>query len=122
MKFEYLQTVQTNAEIDIDDIGNCALTAYTDNGRCTVLIIDTLLGSSRLFFYGPFNKDDPDTPLSYVQSYIKTIEYSPYKLVKEINSFINNARVQITQVFSVTREEALSLCRNIVDLVKDVDF
>ena len=121
MKFSYLKVETSTAEIDIEDIGNFALEAYTDTGECYILIVDTLLGKSRVFTYGPFIPEEKVTDGKLVTS-IEYYPFSPFRLQRQINNVINNPKATITQVNLTTREEALKLCDNLVDIMNITTF
>ena len=117
MDFEYYITKIVNGSIDIEDTGNCAIKAYNDNGSCYVLIIETSLGISRVFQYGPAVHDLDLLPKS-VNCSFKRIEYSDYKIHKVIDEFLNNGYSGITQAFVVDKDEALNECRSIIEYMK----
>lgn len=117
MKFEYLKQVVVNADIDIEDIGNCAIKAFNDEGHEYILIVETKLGSSRIFQYGPVIPDMEELPKSTNCSF-KRIQFSQSKLIKTIKDFLNNPYASITQVFEVTKEEALEDCVSFIEYMK----
>ena len=53
MNFDYFTVQTVMANIEIEDIGNCAIEANNDNGEFWYLIIRTTLGSTQIFEYGP---------------------------------------------------------------------
>ena len=57
MDFEYLATNTFTGLLEIEDVGNCAITAFNDIGWESILIIDTQLGKTRVFQMGPIAVD-----------------------------------------------------------------
>ena len=111
MNFQYFQTVTLNADIEVEDIGNCAIKAFTDLGNEYILIIDTLLGWSRIFQYGPIRPDFDILPSAVKESYNK-IPFDDRKIKNIIIKFLNMEG--ITQAFVVDREEALNDCNDML--------
>lgn len=118
MKFQYFQTVTLNADIEIEDIGNCAIKAFTDLGNEYILIIDTLLGWSRIFQYGPIVQGE-QWPLAVNEAYFK-IEFNERRIKQTIEKFLN--MVGITQAFEVTKTEALEDCKSIIEFMRQSNF
>lgn len=119
MIFQYTYIGTFLNEINIEDIGNCALVATTDLGSKYVLVIDTMLGYSRIFNYGPINTSLDLLPQ---QSYcnFKRIEFSERKLQKEINNFINIRDINKVEV--VEHGEALDICRDFISYMRQTKF
>ena len=118
MKFEYFQTVTMNNELDIEDIGQCAIMTTTDVGICNLMIIDTYLGVSRIFTYGPFNPEFEERINTYVS--VRYADYSEYFLIKTIKNFIN---VQgITQAQCIDRDDAINMCKDITECLQNKEF
>lgn len=116
MDFEYLATNTFTGLLEIEDIGNCAITAFNDIGWESILIVDTQLGKSRVFQMGPIAVDLerlPDT----VSCTLTQLDFSQKKISSIINTFLNNNRTNryITQALEVSKEKALEDCRNLVD-------
>lgn len=121
MKFSYRKVQTSTAEVDIEDIGNFALEAFTDTGECYILIVDTIIGKSRVFTYGPFIPEENVTN-GKLEACIEYYPFSPFKLQRQVNNVINNSRANITQVMLVSREDALKLCNNLVDIMNITTF
>ena len=119
MNFQYFQTVTLNADIEIEDIGNCAIKAFTDLGNEYILIIDTLLGWSRIFQYGPVRPDFDILPAAVKESYNK-IPFDERKIKNIIIKFLNMEG--ITQAIAVDREEALDDCKSIIKFMQQSNF
>lgn len=120
MKFEYFETKTVNADIEIEDIGNCAIKAYTDLGSVYILIIDTVCGYSRIFQYGPAYAEMPTLLCDHVGMSLNRIEFKEKPICKTIEMFLN--RDGITQAIECTRDEALECCTNILEQLNNFDF
>lgn len=119
--FEYFTTVLVNAELEIDDIGNCAIIASNDMGENYCLIIETRLGVTRILNYGPSIIDFDSLPKS-VNCSFKRIDYNPTKISKTIREFLNNPYHKITSAKQVGKEEALNVCKDMLNYMKQENF
>ena len=116
-KYTYIGTFLN--EINIEDIGNCSLVATTEFDNKYILVIDTMLGYSRVFYYGPINPDLDLLPQSSSCSF-KRIEFSERKLQKEINNFLNIRN--INKVETVDAGKALNYCKDFIQYMKQRKF
>lgn len=119
MRFSYFKTVQVNDELEVEDIGNCAIRAFNDRGFEWILITKTDLGKTIIFNYGPVLVDMDSFPQNVGCSY-QTIDFSQKALNKTIDMFLNGPNKSITQAEEVTVEEALEDCRSIVEHMKEL--
>ena len=55
--FEYFYTQQAVGQLNIEDLGNCAIEAFNDEGSHYYLVIKTQLGQSIVMEAGPFAID-----------------------------------------------------------------
>lgn len=116
-KFKYFYVKTAADELDIDDIGKCAIQANNDNGEFVYLIIDTDLGITKVLEYGPIN---PELSILCKNTSCRftRFEYSESKISKIIDNFLNQP-LKITQARVISAEEAFNNCINIVDYVKE---
>lgn len=119
MRFEFLQTNTFLSDIEIEDIGNCYIKAFNDLGSEYILIIDTLMGQSRILIYGPISTSMLILPAKVGLSYEK-IEFNERKLRTVISRFLNSN--MISQAFSCTKEEVLEDCKDIFYYIKQPNF
>lgn len=119
--FNYYYTKQVNAEININDPGNCAIEAYADNGTVYYLVIKTVLGLSMIFTYGP-KIIDSNVFAKSVKCTFDRIDYSESKINTIITKFLNDPNKQITQALEVSSEQALENCISIIEYVKTEEF
>ena len=116
--FNYFYTTQSMGELQIDNIGQCAIQANNDSGEFWYLVVKTRLGSSRVFSYGPLAKGVDFLHKSTKMSF-KRIEYDEGKIEKEIKGFLNNPFADITQAMEISPEEALAECKSFIEYMKD---
>lgn len=118
MEFNYYFTTQAIGNLLIDDIGNCAIEANSDDGCFYYFVSKTTLGFTRIFQYGPLVKSS-DVMHKSVRCTFKRIEYDQNKVAKEIKSFLNQPFVTITQAIEIDPKEALNNCISIIEYMKD---
>ena len=116
MTFEYLQRVVVEAQVDIENIGECALLGRNDIGEEFYLVIKTELGWTEVFEYGPFVSDLELLPINYNISYSR-FEYNEGKLERIIDRFLNNPKRLISQAQVVELYEIRKFLVNPIDKV-----
>lgn len=117
MEYEYYMTHSANGLLNVDDIGNCAIDIFNDLGEEMVMVIDTLLGQTRILTFGPFNPDFERLPDSVICD-LQQLHYSESQIGKVIRKFLNNWKFGATQAFIIDKDEALDKCRNIIDYMR----
>ena len=118
MDFDYFITTQSMGLLSIEDIGNCAIDGFNDRGEEFILVVDTNLGRTRIFTFGPFIQDMETLP-NEVSCILKQINYSIQNISKQIRQWINNPRYNITQAMEIDKEEALNKCRDIIEYMRN---
>ena len=114
MTFEYLQRVVIEAELDVDNIGQCVLQANNDFGEEFYLVIVTELGWTEVFEYGPCTPALEELPVSYQISYSR-FEYNEGKIERIIDKFLNNPKRGITQAQIANLDEIRPFMVNPID-------
>ena len=104
MKFDYLERVVVESQLEVENIGQCVIQANNDIGEEFYLVIITELGWTEILEYGPIVPDLAILPATYNISYNR-IEYSEGKLERIIDKFLNNPKRMITQAKVTTLEE-----------------
>lgn len=107
MTFEYLYETKATGEIDVEDIGNCAIVAY--NSRMyqrAVLIIKTVEGESRVVTSGPHWVELEQPCTEYTFSF-SSFQFSSNKIEKIIDRFLSGTKFYVDQAEVVEQEEAL---------------
>lgn len=121
MKFEYLQRVIVDAELEIDNIGDCVIQANNDLAEEFYLIIRTELGWTEVMEYGPFVPDLLQLPYNYQITYNR-FEFNQSKIERIIDKFLNNPKKIITQAKIVTLEDIFPNLVNPIDRVFNTDW
>lgn len=116
MTFEYMQRVVVEANLEVDNVGDCVLQANNDFGNEYYLLIKTELGFSEVLEYGPCMPDIQMLPLDYNISYSR-FEYNQGKLERIIDKFLNNPKRVITQAKVTDYESIKEFLVNPVDKV-----
>lgn len=103
--FEYSRQILTLDSISIEDIGNCFLQAYNDEGLFFCLWVKTEAGRTKIIEAGPYNVEDPSFPTKFSSNINFTqIDFSERKISDKISKFLNNFTYKITQVIDRNEE------------------
>lgn len=89
-------------QLEVENIGNCVISANNDVGEFWYLVIVTKYGITRIYEAGPWG--DGYFPLEYKVTF-KQQDYDENKIVKVIKSFLNNPTRDITQAMVVDYED-----------------
>ena len=116
MNFEYLATIKKESSINIENIGTCALDTFNDLGFEWLLIIKTSDGMTEVIEYGPTIPDIEAPPANVNYSY-RRFEFKESRIIKIIQSFLNDGYKGITQAFEIDLKEAGSKMRNLVEFL-----
>lgn len=116
MTFDYLERVVVEGQLEVEDIGQCAIQANSDLGEEYYLIIKTELGWTEILDYGPFVPDIELLPYNYTIKYSR-IEYNQSKIERAIDKFLNDPKRCITQAKVVCIEEIHDFLVNPIDKV-----
>lgn len=79
--------------IEIEDIGNCIIKGFTDDGDYYYLLVRTILGITRIFQIGPLQ--DGVNTICYC--YFQQIDYDDRKIDKIIDKFVDG-KISFTQI------------------------
>ena len=107
--FEYLYTMKAQDTIEIEDIGNCCIKVFNDMGYYWYLIITTELGDCFIKTFGPFHLDERLANKLFIHGFnfnYSKCDYKESRLIKIIDSFINDPKKDISQVLEIDPEEA----------------
>ena len=116
--FEYFFTRTATGELDIEDLGNCYIEAFNDEGLAFYLLIETNMGWTKTCEYGPISVDFKELP-NNVSCVFNRFEYDEKKLNTTVKEFLNAPRRNITQAMEIEREAFFENCRSILDYVED---
>lgn len=104
MTFEYLQRVTVDAELDIENIGDCIIRGRSDLGEEQYLITRTEQGFTEIIDYGPVDPSIDLLPFGVTLHYSR-FEYNQNKICKIIDRFLNDPKRFITQAEVVTLDD-----------------
>lgn len=116
--FGYFYSSMAIGQLDVDDIGNCAIEANNDEGNYYYMVIETNLGFTKIFEYGPVQPDFNEMCKSVTCTFDR-IEFNEKKISKRIYSFLNAPGKNITQAQIVDKEYALDGCKDIIEYVRN---
>lgn len=116
MKFDYIQRVVVESQLDVPDIGQCVLKANNDISEEFYLIVKTELGWTEVLEYGPCVPDLELLQMNYQITYNR-FEYNQGKLERIIDKFLNNPKRLITQASVVSLADIYDFLINPIDKV-----
>lgn len=96
MTFEYLQRIIVDAQLDVENIGECIILGRNDLGEEFYLIIRTDMGWTEQINYGPVTPDVDILPFNISMNYAR-FEFNQTKLMRAIDKFLNDPKKMITQ-------------------------
>lgn len=104
MTFDYLQRVVVDAQLNVDDIGQCAILGRNDLGEENYLIIRTEMGFTEMIMYGPVVPDLDILPFGVSMQYSR-FDFNQSKIEKAIDRFLNDPKKCISQAEVVSIED-----------------
>lgn len=110
--FEYMQVVTVGAQLEVDDIGECAILARDDLGQEYYLLITTRMGQTETIEYGPCIPDISLLPKSVTYKYNR-FDYSEFRIEKVIDKFLNSNPVTCAEI--VDEDTVKNLLKNPID-------
>lgn len=116
MTFEYLQRVVVEAELEVDNLGDCCIQAFNDIGEAYYLVIKTVLGYTEVLEYGPCLVDLDMLQNNYQIKYNK-FEYNQGKLERIIDKFLNDGKRAISQAMICDLNDIVDKLINPIDKV-----
>lgn len=115
--YDYFYTKLATGTLDVEDSGNCYIEAFNDEGHAYYLLIETSLGYTKIFEYGPAISDFQELPSQVVCTFDR-IEFNQKEIDKRINNFLNNFKRNITQATEVERSVIFENCKSLIDYVE----
>lgn len=119
MIFEYSATAVFTKSIDIEDIGNMAISCTNHEGASWYLLTKTVLGKTSILTFGPIAIDLPILLDGFKVEYEK-IDYKESKINSKVDRFINDGKKLVEIVEETDEYSVFELFPNIVELFKDV--
>lgn len=118
-QFEYNMEILPQGLLDIEDIGNCAIEAKTEEEIYFYIVIKTSLGTTSVFTSGPVIPDIALLPNGYNCSLVR-FPYKESKIIGEINKFLNNLiynKKHIIEAVVIDEETALEQFRDMANYI-----
>lgn len=109
--YEYMHVTTAMDSILVEDIGNCALQEFNDEGKQWFLLITTYLGMSKVIEFGPLSDGVIEDNGFYLSR--KNIEYKEKFLDKVIQKFVENPNRMITQIEVVDEDTIIEVLDSI---------
>jgi len=103
MTFEYLQRIIVDAQLDVENIGECVILGRNDLGEEFYLIIRTDMGWTEQINFGPVTPEVDILPFNINLTYAR-FEFNQTKLMRAIDKFLNDPKKMITQADVVELE------------------
>ena len=94
--FEYMQVVTVGAQLEVDDIGECAILARDDIGQEYYLLITTRMGQTEVIEYGPCMPDIsllPQISVFFGVSIDELFEFTEESQYERIENMLNEAAI-----------------------------
>jgi len=95
-------------EIEVEDLGNCALRCTNKDFEDYYICTQTIMGKTYILKFGPVVADINELTEDFDLSY-KKIDYKEKVIEREINLLVNDAKKKINQVEIIKLEEALEM-------------
>ena len=123
MEFSYSYIKTETAQLEIEDIGNVSIRATSSMGFFHYLIIKTYDGFSQILQFGPYQPDFESQPSksTITQSWVR-IPFTQNKIIKAIDSFLNDPYKSIITAELIDRDEAYDGIKSMVDYMRTHDY
>lgn len=121
MKFDYLQRVVIDAQLDVENIGECCLLGRNDIGEEWYLVIHSMMGVTEVIEYGPIVPDLNLLPSAVTLKYSR-FDYNQGKIERIIDKFLNDGQRAISQAEVTDFETVSSNIVNPVDRLAGVEL
>lgn len=112
--YQYMPTTEYLDQLNIDNIGECCISANTDLGEFYYLWITTNFGMTKILEYGP--EMDGITP-TFCNCNFMMFQYSEMKIDKRIAKFVS--RPGLTQIQLVDPNEIGDRLVNLMEFMKN---
>ena len=117
MEINYSYEIKEAKSFILNDVGNISIRANDKDFNYYYLIIDTYLGKTRIFEYGPINPDFALLPKK-VKCNFERVDYNLKKLQLVITKFLNNPYSKIVFAEEIDKTEALNDCKDLINYMR----
>ncbi len=111
-EYKYYYTMQATGQLDIENRGNCCISAIDVVHRESILIVKTDMGVTKVLQWGPMLVDS-EQPSPKMSCLFQKFDYEDYKIDKIIDKFLNGTTVCV-QAEEISLEEGLSRIKDLV--------
>ena len=116
--FEYSYEMQATGQLDIEDIGNCAIVGYNSRQYIKyILIVKTVEGETKIVVSGPHWVELEKPCMDYSYTY-QSFQFNEGKISKTIERFLNG-KFYIDQAEAVSFEDAINLIPDVRKYLDD---
>lgn len=98
--FDYQQVIMVGAQLEVPDIGDCAILGRDDLGQEYYFITMTKSGFTDIIEYGPAIPDFDALPKKVTYKFDR-IDYSEFKIEKRIDKFLTGYPITYAEVTSI---------------------
>lgn len=113
--FDYMQVITVNAQLEVENIGECAILGRDDMGKEYYIVVTTMMGQTEVVEYGPALPDFAALPPEVTYKYSR-FDYSEFKIEKRIEKFLNSNPITFAEVRTI--DEIRQLMRPLIDCVR----
>lgn len=115
--FSYLYEMQATGQIDIEDVGNCAIIAYNSRTyQRAILIVRTVEGQTRVVMSGPHWVELEQACLDYSYTY-QSFQFNGGKIENIIQRFLNG-KFYVDQAEVVEVDTALGYIPDVREYIR----
>lgn len=113
-QFEYNFQLAPKNNIDIVDIGNCAISATSESdGYEYIIVTQTIMGKTYIAQCGPLVIDKNDEFVNGFNTHLTITEYKEKRIEYLIDTFLNDKGKRITNATEITKEDAINKFQNL---------
>lgn len=115
--FEYLYETTATGQVDIEDVGNCALAAYNSvQYKKSFILVKTVEGETRVVISGP-HWVELEKPCDEYSFTFQSFQYNQFKIERLIEKFLNG-RFFVDQVVVMKIDDALDEIPDVREYIK----
>ena len=116
MQFDYLYQMQPVGALEVEDIGNCCISAIGLLHTEYIMIIKTEGGRTKIIQQGPLYVDIEQILPSEVSYTYSEFDFNEGKIKRIIDTWLNS-KTLAQQAVLITIEEAIERIKNLVDFL-----
>lgn len=118
VEIEFNQQLTYQNYIDIDDIGQCAIEMFTEEGFNHYIVVTTSMGSTTIATCGPINNEIDLVPNGFNIS-LTRMDFNEQKIIKFINLYLNNKKLKINSASEIDMSQALDSFKDLGNYLRN---